>query len=261
VSYLWYADRVMEFPLGVFAISFATVILPQLSEHAADKNTFQFKSSFLEGLSMIYFINFPATVGLIVLANLIIAVLFQHGHFSEQSTLMTAQTLQCFALGLPFVSGTRITSSAFYALQDSKTPVKAANLAVFANILMGLILLKPLGHRGLALGVAFGSFSNFLMQMYDFRKKMGPLGLKKLQGSVLKMIGASLGMGVCLYFSQIFIRGHLSSSTLGRLTALIILMMLGLGIYAFFAWLLRIQETKHFLAILQSRIKPAAKRR
>ena len=255
VSYLWYADRVMEFPLGVFAISFATVILPQLSDHAADKNIPKFKSSFLEGLSMIYFINFPATVGLITLANLIISVLFQHRHFSENSTIMTAQTLQCFALGLPFVSGTRITSSAFYAVQDSKSPVKAANIAVFANIIMGAILLKPLGHKGLALGVAFGSMTNFLLHIFDFRKKMGALGLKKMIPSVLKMVAASLGMGLVLIFSQAFIRAHLGTSTLGRFSALLILIALGGGTYILFAKLLKIPETEHFLSILKRKLK------
>ncbi len=255
VSYLWYADRVMEFPLGVFAISFATVILPQLSDHAADKNLKQFKASFLEGLRMIYFINFPATVGLIVLANLIIAVLFQHGNFSEHSTLMTSQTLQCFALGLPFVSGTRITSSAFYALQNSKSPVRAANLAVFANIAMGAILLMPLGHKGLALGVAFGSFANFIMQMVDFRKKMGILGLKKLMGEVLKMLAASLGMGMILYLLQPFMRGYFRDSTGGRLSALILLIVFGVGLYFILARILRLQETDHFLSILKRKFK------
>lgn len=254
VSYLWYADRVMEFPLGVFAISFATVILPQLSDHAADKDIPKFKKAFLEGLRMIYFINFPATVGMIALANLIISVLFQHGHFSETSTLMTSQTLQCFALGLPFVSGTRITSSAFYAVQDSKSPVKAANIAVFANIAMGAILLKPFGYKGLAIGVAFGSLTNFLLHIYDFRKKMGPLGLKKMTKSVLKMILASLLMGSVLYFSQPVVRSHLGTSTLGRLSALIIMISLGVGAYIVFAKLLKIEETNHFLAILKRRI-------
>jgi putative peptidoglycan lipid II flippase len=104
VSWLWYADRVMEFPLGVFAISFATVILPQLSDHAADKNMSKLKKTFREGLQMIYFVNFPATVGLIVLAEMIVSVLFQHGNFSSHSTQMTPGLH--FALGLPLVSGT-----------------------------------------------------------------------------------------------------------------------------------------------------------
>ncbi len=255
VSYLWYADRVMEFPLGVFAISFATVILPQLSDHAADKNMTKFKSAFMDGLRMIYFINLPATVGLIVLAELIISVLFQHGSFNAESTLFTARALQCFAIGLPFVSASRITSSAFYALQDSKTPVRAANIAVFANIAMGAILLKPFGHMGLAMGVAFGSFANFLLQMHDFRKKMGNLGLKKILPSFVKMLLASAGMGAALYWLQPLMRASLGPAVFARLFALILLILIGVGVYASLAKILRIGEVEHFTKLLQRRIK------
>ncbi len=255
VSYLWYADRVMEFPLGVFAISFATVILPQLSEHAAEKNLPKLKKSFLEGLRMIYFINLPATVGLIVLADLIIATLFQHGSFSEHSTQMTARALQCFALGLPFVSGTRITSSGFYALQDAKSPVKAANVAIFANILMGALLLKPLGHLGLALGVAFGSFCNFNQQIYQFRKKVGALGLKQLLGLIIRVSFASLAMGAVLYGATPWVRFYLGEQTFARLAALVILIILGVLAYFLFSKILKIEETDHLLKILKRKLK------
>lgn len=255
VSYLWYADRVMEFPLGVFAISFATVILPQLSDHAADKNMTKFKAAFIDGLRMITFINLPACVGLIVLAELIIAVLFQHGSFNAESTLLTARALQCFAIGLPFVSASRITSSAFYALQDSKTPVRAANIAVFANIAMGALLLKPFGHIGLALGVTFGSLSNLLLQMRDFRKKMGFLGLKKILPSFIKMFIASAGMGAALYYLQPLLRASLGPSVVSRLMALILLIVLGVGVYFLLAKILRIPEAEHFEKLLLRRFK------
>ncbi len=254
VSYLWYADRVMEFPLGVFAISFATVILPQLSDHAAEKNMGKLKNTFRDGLQMIYFVNLPATVGLIVLAKPIISVLFQHGQFSEHSTLMTAQALQCFALGLPFVSGSRITSSAFYALQDSKTPVRAANIAIVVNILAGALLLKPLGHLGLALGVATGSFSNFLIQILDLRKKLGLLGLKSLLAGVGKIILASLGMGGALYFLAPFIEQSFGFSNLGRFSSLIVLILTGILFYFILSFLMKIKELEPVLHLIQRRI-------
>lgn len=255
VSYLWYADRVMEFPLGVFAISFATVILPQLSDHAADKNTDKFKKAFRDGLSMICYINLPATVGLIVLSDLIIGVLFQHGSFSAHSTQMTAQALQCFALGLPFISASRITSSAFYALQDSKSPVKAANISVFVNIAMGAILLKPLGHNGLALGVTFGAIFNFFFQMKNFRAKLGVLGLKKLFLSVLKMMLASAMMGLCIYLFQKTLLSYLGHSTFGKLGSLLILIMSGVVLYGISSFILKIEEANHFLSIVSNKIR------
>jgi len=254
VSWLWYADRVMEFPLGVFAISFATVILPQLSDHAADNNIAHFKKTFQDGLKMIYFVNIPATVGLVVLANLIISVLFQHGNFSPRSTEMTAQALQCFALGLPFVSGARISSSAFYALQDARRPVRAANLAVLVNILVGASLIKFLGHRGLALGVASGSFFNFILQITDLRKKMGRLGLKKMLGGILKILLASAGMGAALYFATPWVRDFFGHSAVQRLLALMVLILWGVLVYGVLAFLLRIAELNSFLKLVNRKI-------
>lgn len=254
VSYLWYADRVMEFPLGVFAISFATVILPQLSDHAADRNMARLKETFRNGLRMIYFVNLPATVGLIVLAKPIISVLFEHGHFSAHSTEMTARTLQCFALGLPFVSGTRITASAFYAVQDSKTPVRAANLAVLVNIIMGAILLKPLGQNGLALGVASGSTFNFLMHIYDFRKKVGLLGLRSLLAGVAKILVGSLLMGAALYFTTPYLWGWMGPSSLQRLLSLVLLIAEGVLVYFLASLLLKVSELDPMVSFLKRKI-------
>ncbi len=202
VSYLWYADRVIEFPLGVFAISLATVVLPTLSEHAADRDFVKMKQAFRRALSTVWLVNIPAAVGLAVLAEPIIAVLFYRGGFTQESTRLTAQTLQCFAVGLPFVSATRITTSAFYAVQNSKKPVIAANIAVVVNILAGLALIGPLQHRGLALGVSLGSVANFLLHIWDYRKEVGGLGLRKMLGSVIKMAAAALLMAAALWLVQ-----------------------------------------------------------
>ncbi len=204
VSYLWYADRVIELPLGVFAVSLATVALPTFSDHAAQKNINRLLESLKNTLSLVWVLNIPAALGLAVLAEPVISLLFFRGDFKVTSTVSTAQTLMCFSLGLPFVSASRILSSAFYALQDSKKPVLAANLAVLVNVLAGLLLLKPLGHRGLALGVALGSLSNFCFLILLFRKKMGPLGLKSVAGEIVKIVVAALSMGFGLMLLQHF---------------------------------------------------------
>ncbi|MBF0493180.1 MAG: murein biosynthesis integral membrane protein MurJ [Deltaproteobacteria bacterium] len=254
VSYLWYADRVMEFPLGVFAISFATVILPQLSEHAADKNPEQFKSTFLSGLRMIYFINIPAMLGLLCLSNLIISVLFQHGHFNADSTRQTAHALMGFAIGLPFVSGTRITASAFYALQDSKSPVRAANWAVLVNIGVGALLVNFFGHVGLALGVSSGSVFNFFAHIYDFQKKNGRLGFAQAWPTILKIICAALVMALVLISVEYFTWGLIFKNKFSKLLSLILLMGLGTFTYAVAAYLLKIEEFEVFKGIVKRRL-------
>ncbi len=255
VTYLWYADRVMEFPLGVFAISFATVILPQLTGHALDKNPEQFKSTFLSGLRMIYFINIPAMVGLICLSHLIIAVLFQHGRFDAYATEQTAKALMVFAIGLPFVSGTRITASAFFALQDSKSPVKAANIAVVVNICVGALLFQPLGHLGLALGVSTASIFNFFAHMYDFQKKNGRLGFAQAWPAILRIIGASVFMGLILISVEYFAWNMIYQSKFSKLMSLIALVGLGTLSYAAAASLFKIEEFEMFKGLLKRRLK------
>ncbi len=255
ISLIWYADRVMEFPLGVFAISLATVILPQLSSHASEKNMAQLKKTFREGLLTIGFINLPAAVGLISLSHLIIAVLFERGRFSPESTHQAAQILQCSAIGLPFVSGTRVTASAFYATQDTKGPVKAANWAILANIVTGLILIKPLGAKGLVLGVAMGSVLNFVLHLYDFRKKMGLLGLKKSTGEFIKILTAALGMGIILHFTLPWAENLLSPTLIHRLLLLIAMIVEGVLVYACFCLLLKVQAARPFLAILRRKLQ------
>lgn len=254
VSYLWYADRVIEFPLGVFAISLATVVLPTLSDHAADKNFSRMKASFRQALATVWLVNIPAAVGLAVLAQPIIALLFYRGGFNQESTRLTAETLQCFALGLPFVSATRITASAFYAVQESRKPVKAANIAVLVNVVAGFALLWPLQHRGLALGVGIGSAANFLMHIYDYRKEVGPLGLKSLLNSILKMILAAGLMAGTLatilhYWDWTF------APMLRRSVFLFSLISAGAAVYFVAVLLLKVEGSEVLLGAIRRRLR------
>ncbi len=198
ISYLWYADRVIEFPLGIFAISLATVALPTLSDQAAKKNYVEMKKTLRQALSLVWLMNVPAAVGLAILAKPILALLFYRGDFGVESTDLTAQALRYFALGLPFIAASRIVASAFYAVQDARRPVLAANLSVAVNILAGAVLLFPLQHRGLALAVSLGAVVNFLLLAWFYRQKVGPLGLRSLMISILKISFASFVMGALL---------------------------------------------------------------
>ncbi|MDL1871066.1 murein biosynthesis integral membrane protein MurJ [Deltaproteobacteria bacterium PRO3] len=254
VSYLWYADRVIEFPLGIFAVSLATVVLPLLSEHAAEKDFVRMKQAMRKALATVWLVNIPAAVGLAVLAKPIIAVLFFRGGFNEESTRLTAETLQCFAVGLPFVSATRITSSAFYAVQDARKPVRAANLAVLVNIAAGFALLWPLQHRGLALGVGIGSIANFAMLLYDYRKSVGPLGLRSLAGSILKMAGASGLMALVLFVAMRY-WDWTFAPMLPRSLYLIAMIALGSGVYFLAVTLLKVEGSEVLLGAIRRRLR------
>lgn len=240
ISYLWYADRVMEFPLGIFAISLATVALPLLSDHAARQDHDRMNRTLRTTLSMVWILNIPAAVGLIVLAEPIVALLFYRGDFTRESTELTAQALIYFSLGLPFVSATRITASAFYAVQEARKPVKAANLSVLVNIVTGALLMFPLEFRGLALAVSLGAITNFLLLMKYYRAKVGPLGLKALMKSVLKISLASLVMGILLWVIKNY--WDLSYGSMSaRLGYVLALIALGTGVYLVLIHLLKVE--------------------
>jgi putative peptidoglycan lipid II flippase len=195
VSYLWYADRVTEFPLGIFAIAIATASLPSLSDHAVRKNMALFKQTLNYSLRGVLVIMIPSTVGLVILARPIIRLLFERGVFSSADTIGTAGALSFFALGVPFVSGVRNIVPAFFALKAPKVPVATASVALVANATGAFFLMKTLLHRGLALSLAIAAFVNFALLFVFLRKKIGPFGEKDLLKSFFRVSGASAIMG------------------------------------------------------------------
>lgn len=250
ISFLWYADRVIEFPLGVFAISLATVVLPTLSDHAARKDQGEMKRTLRKSLSLVWLLNIPAAVGLAVLAEPILALLFYRGDFGVESTQLTAQAVIFFAIGLPFVSATRITASAFYAVQEAKKPVIAANLSVLVTVVSGALLLFPMKHRGLALAVSLGSITNFIFIMSFYRKKMGSLGGLELFKNVIKIfLAAGVMAGVLWLILQYW---NLSFAPfLPRLGFVLAMIGAGAVIYGLLVRLFRVEGTQTLLRLIK----------
>jgi putative peptidoglycan lipid II flippase len=243
----------MEFPLGIFAISLATVTLPTLSDQAAQKKYDKMRETFRGVLSMVWLLNVPAAVGLAVLAKPILALLFYRGGFGVESTLLTARTLVFFAIGLPFVSASRITISAFYAVQEAKRPVWAANITVLVTIFFGAVLLFPLQHRGLALAVSLGSIVNFLLLMIFYRRQRGPLGLKSLSKDVAKILLAAALMGAALVGVQRY--WDLSFAPFWpRLGFTFAMMGIGLAVYLPLVWIMKVRGLESFLQALRRRM-------
>ncbi len=160
VSWLYYSDRLMEFPLGVFGIAIATVILPSLSrQHAADSP--QVFSHMLDwALRWVFIIGVPAAVGLMMMAAPIITTLFHYGEFQGSDVIKTAQALVAFSLGLVAFILVKVLAPGFFARHDTATPAKIAAIAFAANIVMSLILIFPLKHVGLALAISLAAFLN-----------------------------------------------------------------------------------------------------
>lgn len=198
VSYLWYADRVSEFSLGVFSIAVATVTLPAISEHASSGDMASFKGTVNYGLRLALLVDIPAAVGLYLLAAPAVDVLFRRGRFDEAAAHATSAALAVFALKIPFVSGVRNLVPAFFALKDARTPVIVSAAAVAVNALAAWMLMRPLLHVGLALALVISSAVNFLALFLILRRKVGRLGGRAIFASVAKTGAASAAMALLL---------------------------------------------------------------
>jgi putative peptidoglycan lipid II flippase len=236
VSYLYYADRVVEFPLGIFAVAFGTAALPSMSRHTADKDMAGLIETFSHSLRLVIFITLPAMTGLIMLRQPIVELLYERGAFSALSTQKTSLALLYYACGLWAFSSLRILVPAFSALQDTKTPVKVAALSLGANVALSLILMHPLKHGGLALANSLSAALQTGALLFILRRRLGRLDGRKMLSCLVKAISTSLGMALSLYvFTSVF---SLSS----RLLSLILSITLGMLVYLLLSKVVKSEE-------------------
>ena len=175
VSYLYYADRLVEFPLGVFGIAIATAVLPTLSEQAASRNPAALRATLSFAQRLAAFICLPAAVGLLLLREPLVRVLYQRGEFGPLETAQTAWALGFYALGLVGFASVKIGAQAFYALGDTRTPVKIAVGAMVLNSVLAVALAFPLRHGGLALATSCSATANALALAWLLRRRLGEI--------------------------------------------------------------------------------------
>jgi putative peptidoglycan lipid II flippase len=163
VSWLYYSDRLVEFPLGIFGIALATVILPKLSQQYLSTTTESFTAILNWGLNLTLLIAIPAALGLYFLAKPLLATLFQYRQFSEYDVIMASKSLQAYSLGLVAFMLSKILIAAFSATQDTKTPVRFNIYAIISNLIFNLILMQSLAHQGLALATSLAAWINTVL--------------------------------------------------------------------------------------------------
>jgi len=251
VSYLYYADRLVQFPLGVFAIAISTAVLPSLSREAAKGDIYKLKQTLSHALRLTMFITIPAMAGLIVLRQPIIALLFQRGAFSTFTTAMTAQALLYYSVGLWAFAGLRVFVSAFYSLQDTKTPVKVAVVAMIANIVFSLALMGPLKHGGLALALSLASTLQLFMLIYFLQKRLGGIEGGAVIHSMVRSFISSIIMSICIYFLTFKIfHNILDQKTFHLAFEILTVVCAGLVIYGISAYVLESKELSSLKELL-----------
>ena len=199
-TYLFYGMRLIQFPLGIFGVALATAILPTLSAQAARGALDELRATIGFGLRMIFFIILPAMLGLILLRYPIVHLVFEHGSFTQADTMATATALLCYAVGLWAFAGVRIIVSAFYSLQDTRTPAVTAGIAVGANILLSLWLMSLLDAAGLALATALASILNGGILVAVLHRRLGRVDWGSILRSACRVLGACVPVIVICFW-------------------------------------------------------------
>ncbi len=241
VSYLYYAGRLMELPLGVFGVAISTVALPSLSECAAKKEWGGFMESLGYALRLVLFLTIPAAIGLIVLSFPVIETLFSHGEFNEGAARATSMALYYYAPGLVPVALYRILTSVFYSLKDTVTPVIVAFGTLVINVFFCFILVGPMRHAGLAFATTISAVFNMTALFFLLNKRIGDFDWRGLLVSALKNLTAAFLMGIAVYII-FYMPGF--NETGGLLKAVLLggTIFSGVLVYLGSSWVLKVPE-------------------
>ncbi len=200
VSWLWYAFRLMQLPIGVFGVALATVSLPALSRAAVNQDSGALRGTLSATLRLVFLLTIPSAVWLAVCAQPVIALLYEHGRFLPLDTERTAWALVLYCVGLPAFAAVGVLTRTFYALGDTATPVRASFVSVAVNLGLNLLFIGPLrdlgmGHLGLALATSLTSIVNFAQLAFFLRRRLGDLEGRRMRATFVRVSLASAVAG------------------------------------------------------------------
>jgi putative peptidoglycan lipid II flippase len=257
---LYVADRVMELVLGGYAIAVATAILPMMSHQAAANDYDGLKKTLTFSVRIVAFITVPAALGLIILREPIIRVLFQHGHFVAESTRLTARALLYYAIGLPALASVKLIVPAFYSTRDTKTPVIVACISLTLNIVLNIVFLEFLFKRvqngGPALATALACYFDFFTLFLIFRLRHGALGIGEIFRSFGRIALCAGLMGAAGWVAGRYTAFAMHSRFFVQLAIFVALIGGATLLYLGLAWLFRCREVQEIYGIATRRQTP-----
>ncbi len=255
ITYLYYSMRLIQFPIGMFGVAMGMAVLPTLSEHAVNREFDKLRDDFSFALRLLFFITVPAMAGLIALREPIVNILFQRGKFDYVATMGTADALLFYSIGIWSIVGVRVITASFYSMQDTKTPVKVAVMALIANIVFSLILMKPLQHSGLAFANSLSSFLYFSLLFLFLKRRLKNIDTKSISLTFVKSIIASAIMGLIgwmlLHGDMWQVKGNILEKSFylaGTITLCVV-------IYFSLSYLLKSQELSYILESAKQKFK------
>jgi putative peptidoglycan lipid II flippase len=256
VTWLNIAFRLMQLPIGVFGVAVGTVTLPLVSRTAALGDMAGFRSALAHALRLVTLLTIPAAIGLIMLAEPIIALLYQHGRFTFDATRQTAAALQFYAIGLAAYSAIKVLAPAFYAIDRRYLPMTVSVFSIGLNFALNWFFMFKvhLGHRGLALSTSLVALTNFILLYVLMRRHAGRLETGQLLNTLLKIFVAGAVLAFICWLAVQFFFARMPLSLWEE--ALELLMTIGVGVAAFFgvAYLLRVAEVRDVVDLVSRRL-------
>ena len=244
VSWLGFAFRFMQLPLGLFGVAIASATLPSISRSAGEGNMEEFRRTLSKSLAMVFLLTIPSSLGLIVLGRSIIGAIYQGGKFTTYDTQQTAVALSCYAIGLAGYSALKVLNPAFYALHDARTPMIVSLISIAVNYATAATMLQAigLGHAGLALSTSavaiFGAVALFVI----LRNRIGGMYGRDLLDSLWRITLASGAMAGAVWGSSYFMLLGRGQSALVHLMNLAVSIPVGLVVFYFGCRVLRVSE-------------------
>ena len=231
VSYIYFADRLNQLPLGLIGIGLGTVLLPTISRQLGAGDEAAAMETQNRGLELALFLTLPATIALIVCGQPIVAALFQHGKFTDANTVATAQALAAFSIGLPSYILVKVLTPGFYARQDTRTPVRYATISMLANLVFNLAFIVPLRHMGPPLATALASTLNVWLLWRALGKRGEFIADARLRRRAWRLAAAAVAMGAALWFALDLFRPYTTGASLERWGAMFVLVSGGGVVY------------------------------
>ncbi|MEO5804017.1 MAG: murein biosynthesis integral membrane protein MurJ [Verrucomicrobiota bacterium] len=250
-----YAVRLMELPQGIFGISLATYLLPTLTGLAADKKFPEFRATLGKGLSHLAFLNLIASVLLVILAEPMVRLIYEHGKFTSASTQRAALALSCLAPGLIAFSMVNILARAFYALGDMQTPMKISIVCLVLNLVFALLVVWPLRQAGLGLANSLSAIFNVGFLLYALRRKLKFLKLDELRRSIAPLLVAAICAGAAAWFASRGWERSIGHENLAeKFGAVFVPMTLAAAIYLAIALLLKVPSAGEMFNLVMEKL-------
>jgi putative peptidoglycan lipid II flippase len=231
ISFLYYSDRLLEFPLGLFGIAIATVILPTLSQNHVSKDDKAFSANIDWAVKMVCLLGIPAATGLFLLAEPMLLTIFQRGEFTPEHAAYASHSLMAYSFGLLSFMLIKVLAPGFYSKQDIKTPVKFGIWCMAANMLFNLILVWPFDYVGLAMATSLSALMNALLLYVTLHKRGVYIASSQTVTLIIKIVFASALMGVIIFILNPIATYWVDFSLIDKIFELAKLILLGAAVF------------------------------